>query len=130
MFLISSLLSLIPTLQGYFYCICLLYIIEESDILNRVLQAVTKNGVLCVVVVMPSYCVIRRYCIPGNTNLCIKGLVYINSVLVYSAYITLKRSGCYRNFLVVGWSTWCRCALHLCCGFICLSARVILCHQC
>lgn len=43
-FLLSSLLSLIPPLQGYFYCFCLLYIIEESDILWRVLQAVTKNG--------------------------------------------------------------------------------------
>ena len=45
--MLCSLLSLIPPLRGYLYCICLLYIIEESDILRRVLQAVTKNGESC-----------------------------------------------------------------------------------
>ena len=41
-FLISSILSL--PFNGYFYPICLLYIIVNNDILQRVLRAVTKNG--------------------------------------------------------------------------------------
>ena len=39
---LSSLLSL--PLRGYLYPICLLYILERSEILRRVLLAVTKNG--------------------------------------------------------------------------------------
>ena len=39
---LSSLLSL--PLRGYLYPICLLYVLERSDILRRVLLAVTKNG--------------------------------------------------------------------------------------
>ena len=31
-------------LYGYFYCICLLHIIVNNDILKRVLKSVTKNG--------------------------------------------------------------------------------------
>ncbi|XP_019849736.1 PREDICTED: inositol 1,4,5-trisphosphate receptor type 1-like isoform X1 [Amphimedon queenslandica] len=42
-FLLSSILSL--GLSGYFYCICLLFIIANNDILKRVLRAVTKNGI-------------------------------------------------------------------------------------
>jgi len=29
---------------GYFYCICLLHIVIDNDILQRVLRSVTKNG--------------------------------------------------------------------------------------
>jgi inositol 1,4,5-triphosphate receptor type 1 len=42
-FLCCSILGL--ALQGYFYCICLLFVIFNNDILQRVLRAVTKNGV-------------------------------------------------------------------------------------
>ena len=31
---------------GYFYCICLLHIVVDNDILQRVLKSVTKNGKL------------------------------------------------------------------------------------
>ena len=41
-FLACSALSLV--FRGYFYCICLLFIIANNDILQRVLRAVTKNG--------------------------------------------------------------------------------------
>ena len=41
-FLTCSILSLI--FYGYFYCICLLHIIVNNDILKRVLKSVTKNG--------------------------------------------------------------------------------------
>ena len=41
-FLMCSILSLI--FDGYFYCICLLHIIVNNDILQRVLKSVTKNG--------------------------------------------------------------------------------------
>ena len=41
-FLLCSVLSLI--FDGYFYCICLLHIIVNNDILQRVLKSVTKNG--------------------------------------------------------------------------------------
>ena len=41
-FLACSVLSLV--FRGYFYCICLLFIIANNDILQRVLRAVTKNG--------------------------------------------------------------------------------------
>ena len=44
-FLFSSILSL--GLSGYFYCVCLLFIIANNDILKRVLRAVTKNGKCC-----------------------------------------------------------------------------------
>ena len=44
LFLLCSILSLI--FYGYFYCICLLYIVVNNDILVRVLRAVTKNGTL------------------------------------------------------------------------------------
>jgi inositol 1,4,5-triphosphate receptor type 1 len=43
LFLLASILSL--GFHGYFYPICLLYIIVNNDILQRVLRAVTKNGV-------------------------------------------------------------------------------------
>ena len=29
---------------GYFYCVCLLHIVIDNDILQRVLRSVTKNG--------------------------------------------------------------------------------------
>ena len=29
---------------GYFYCVCLLHIVIDNDILQRVLKSVTKNG--------------------------------------------------------------------------------------
>ena len=29
---------------GYFYCVCLLHIVIDNDILQRVLNSVTKNG--------------------------------------------------------------------------------------
>ena len=41
-FLLCSILSL--AFSGYFYPLCLLYIIYNNDILMRVLRAVTKNG--------------------------------------------------------------------------------------
>ena len=41
-FLCCSILSFV--FSGYFYCICLLFIIVNNDILKRVLRAVTKNG--------------------------------------------------------------------------------------
>ena len=37
-----SVLSL--AFYGYFYCVCLLYIVIDNDILQRVLKSVTKNG--------------------------------------------------------------------------------------
>ena len=42
LFLICSVLSLL--FLGYFYCICMLHIVFNNDILQRVLQSVTKNG--------------------------------------------------------------------------------------
>lgn len=41
-FLASSILSL--AFFGYFYCLCLLYIVVGNDILQRALQSITKNG--------------------------------------------------------------------------------------
>ena len=41
-FFACSFLSLV--FDGYFYCICLLYVIVNNDILLRVLRAVTQNG--------------------------------------------------------------------------------------
>ena len=41
-FLLCSVLSLV--FVGYFYCVCLLFIIFTSDILQRVLRSVTKHG--------------------------------------------------------------------------------------
>ena len=41
-FLACSILSM--AFRGYFYCVCLLFIIFTSDILQRVLRAVTKHG--------------------------------------------------------------------------------------
>ena len=38
----ASILSL--AFWGYFYCFCLLHIIVNNDILQRVLRSVTKNG--------------------------------------------------------------------------------------
>ena len=29
---------------GYFYCVCLLHVVIDNDILQRVLKSVTKNG--------------------------------------------------------------------------------------
>ena len=45
-FVLCSVLSLLPTFRGYLYPICLLYIIVNNDILQRVLRAVTKNGIV------------------------------------------------------------------------------------
>ena len=41
-FLACSILSIAFT--GYFYCVCLLFIIFTSDILQRVLRSVTLHG--------------------------------------------------------------------------------------
>ena len=41
-FLACSVLSL--SFYGYFYCVCLLHIVIDNDILQRVLKSVTKNG--------------------------------------------------------------------------------------
>ena len=41
-FVACSILSLV--FDGYFYCICLLYVIVNNETLLRVLRAVTKNG--------------------------------------------------------------------------------------
>ncbi len=41
-FLLCSVLSL--AFHGYFYCICLLHVIVNNDILQRVLKSITKNG--------------------------------------------------------------------------------------
>jgi len=38
----ASILSL--AFWGYFYCFCLLYIVVNNDILQRVLRSLTKNG--------------------------------------------------------------------------------------
>ena len=38
----ASILSL--AFWGYFYCFCLLHIIVNNDILQRVLRSITKNG--------------------------------------------------------------------------------------
>ena len=43
-FLVCIALSL--AWHGYFYCICALHIIVNNDILQRVLRAVTKNGIV------------------------------------------------------------------------------------
>ena len=43
LFLLASILSL--AFYGYFYALCLLHIVVNNDILQRVLRAVTKNGV-------------------------------------------------------------------------------------
>ena len=42
-FLVCSALSLYWF--GYLYCICALHIVVNNDILQRVLRAVTKNGI-------------------------------------------------------------------------------------
>ena len=44
LFLSCSILSL--CFWGYFYSICLMHIVVNNDILQRVLRSVTKNGVL------------------------------------------------------------------------------------
>ena len=51
-FLACSILSLV--FRGYFYCICLLFIIFTSDILQRVLRAVTQHGNIIVNVLLSS----------------------------------------------------------------------------
>ena len=40
---ICGMLSIVITIYGYFYCICLLHIMID-DILQQVLKSVTKNG--------------------------------------------------------------------------------------
>ena len=42
LFVLASILSLV--FYGYFYALCLLHIIVNNDILQRVLRSVTKNG--------------------------------------------------------------------------------------
>ena len=42
LFVLASILSL--AFYGYFYALCLLHIIVNNDILQRVLRSVTKNG--------------------------------------------------------------------------------------
>ena len=42
LFVMASILSL--AFWGYFYCFCLLHIVVNNDILQRVLLSVTKNG--------------------------------------------------------------------------------------
>ncbi len=41
-FAASSALSLY--LYGYLYCVCLMYIVVNNDILQRALKTVTRNG--------------------------------------------------------------------------------------
>ena len=58
-FVAFSALSL--SFYGYFYCVCLLHIVIDNDILQRVLGSVTKNGecIICsiqlYVLVIPQY---------------------------------------------------------------------------
>ena len=33
---------------GYFYCVCLLYVVIDNDILQRVLRSVTKNSIVTI----------------------------------------------------------------------------------
>ena len=42
LFVVASIISL--AFIGHFYSFCLLYIIVNNDILQRVLRSVTKNG--------------------------------------------------------------------------------------
>ena len=56
-FLLASVISL--AFWGYFYALCLLHIIVNNDILQRVLRSVTKNGAcsICIAGNWPSPCV-------------------------------------------------------------------------
>lgn len=59
-FLCSSVLSLIW--YGLFYCLCLLYIVVNNDILQRALRSVTKNGTY-----WSNYYSIVINCLPSRT---------------------------------------------------------------
>ena len=43
---------------GYFYCVCLLHIVIDNDILQRVLRSVTKNGscIICSSLTLYKFC--------------------------------------------------------------------------
>ena len=42
LFVVASIVSLV--FWGYFYCFCLLHVVVNNDILQRVLRSITKNG--------------------------------------------------------------------------------------
>ena len=55
-----SVLSL--SFYGYFYCVCLLHIVIDNDILQRVLRSVTKNGecIICSIATILYYIHVGR----------------------------------------------------------------------
>ena len=62
LFLSASILSL--AFYGYFYALCLLHIVINNDILQRVLRSVTKNGTSCYLCIYTSHHLYNgRYCI-------------------------------------------------------------------
>ena len=91
-FLFSSILSL--GLSGYFYCVCLLFIIANNDILKRVLRAVTKNG---------------KCCCQCSENMQVS----------FSSFFC-----CHRYFIDLGCYSGPHCPVHLCCHLICLLAQL------
>ncbi len=119
-FLAASILSL--PYFGYFYCLCLLYIIIDNDILQRALQSITKNGnyrgilthwmTFCIIVVGKSllwvailllailfiYAVItfavynEEFTDPGNVRFCQN---------MEECFVTVLRFGLIDSFLVM-----------------------------
>lgn len=49
LFVLASTLSL--AFYGYFYAFCLLHIVINNDILQRVLHSVTKNGMIIIIII-------------------------------------------------------------------------------
>ena len=52
---------------GYFYCFCLLHIVIDNDILQRVLKSVTKNGeYMKWSMLFKSICTYRSFAVVGG----------------------------------------------------------------
>ena len=80
LFLLASILSL--AFYGYFYALCMLHIVVNNDILQRVLRSVTKNGILVFSIILfcslTLYCyAMDRYCIAVGCWIGRSGLLYI-----------------------------------------------------
>ena len=104
---LSSVLSL--PFRGYFYPISLLYILERSDILRRVLLAVTKNGKSLIFVAIFGFIVIYIFSVvgfalfyqqaqstiePGSNN-------YVFCRNLYECFISIGRWGLIETVAVI-----------------------------
>jgi inositol 1,4,5-triphosphate receptor type 1 len=85
-----SILSLI--FRGYFYCLCLLFVVVDNDILKRVLRAVTRNGIALIWVGILGIIVLFIYAVISFAflhNEFVGDLLYCTS-LVECSYTVLR----------------------------------------